>query len=228
MKVLIKNVQLEKEFPKFKTLENCSEGLLKEIARKYQIGTQKRVKFNREVELYGERKNQTSYRFVNRTKIELVKEIRNRAKIAIDVPRDYWTDEQYEAFLDEGVLDNMDVNVELEFKKRIGVYKDLLPYEDLPRHKQDDMFMEVSLDVWEYLTNEFNYKNDVDKNKLQVKRWRPLLYPHDFIWETDEEKEIAVNMKKIIEGTGGDSLKLNNAMKLVGTIEETTEDSVEE
>jgi len=227
MKVLIKNVQLEKEFPKFKTLEGCSESLLKEIATKYQIGTQKRIKFNREIELYGERKLQTSYRFVNRTRIELIKEIRNRAKISIDIPRDYWTSEQYEAFLDEGILDNMDVNVELEFKKRIGVYKDLMPYEDLPRHKQDEMFMEVSLDVWEYLTNEFNYKLDVDKNKLQVRRWRPLLYPHDFIWETDEEKEIATNMKKIIDGAGGDSLKLNNAMKLVRDIEEPIEDTIE-
>jgi hypothetical protein len=227
MKVLIKNVQLEKQFPKLKTLEDCPESLIKEIAREYQIGTQKRVKFSREVELYGERKSQTSFRFVNRTKMELVKEIRNRAKISIDVPRDYWTDEQYEAFLDEGILDNMDVTVEVEFKKRIGVYKDLFPYEDLPRHKQDDMFMEVSMDTWEFLTNQFNYKNDVDKNKLHVKRWRPLLYPHEFIYETEEEKSVAQEMTKILNGQGGDSLKLNNAMKLVGEISDTTEDVAE-
>jgi hypothetical protein len=227
MRVLIKNVQLEKEFPKVAnyTLETCPESLIKEIARAYQIGTQKRVKVVREIELYGERKPQTSYKFVNRTKVELLKEIRRRAKICIDIPREYWTDEQYEAFLDEGILDNMDINVEIDFKKSIGVYKDLMPYENLPRSKQDDMFIEVSMDAWEYFSNTFNYKNDVDKNKLRVKRWRPLLYPQEFVWETEEEKEQADKMNAAINAkTGGDSLKLDKAMKYAGDSEYTTED----
>lgn len=227
MKVLIKNIQLEKEFPKVRSLETCSEQTLREIARKYQIGTQKRVKVNRDIELYGERKTQSAIKFVNKTRTELITAIKGRTKIVIDIPREYWSDEQYETFVNEGILENMDVNVEIEFKERIGVYKDLMPFEDLPRHKQDAMFIEVSMDVWEYLSQELNYKYEKDKNGLRAKRWRPLIYPHEFIPDTEEEKETVEKMNKIINGPGGDVLKLNNALKLVGDVTETTEEDSE-
>jgi len=226
MKVLIKNVQLQKQFPKVKSLETCSEQSLREIARAYQIGTQKRVKTNREVQIHGERTTQAAWKYVQRSRAELVKAIQDRAKIVIDIPREYWTDDQYEAYLDEGILENTDINVEVEFKERMGIYKALMPYEDLPRHKQDAMFMDVSMEVWEYLTDQYNYMYDVDKNKLSVRRWRPLLYPHEFLFDNDAEKEVTEKMNKIINGTGGDSLKLNNAMKLVGEIAETTEEEI--
>lgn len=226
MKVLIKNVQLQKQFPKIKSLETCSDQLLREVARAYQIGTQKRVKTDRDVQIHGERTTQVAWKYVQRSRAELVKAIQDRAKITIDIPREYWSDEQYEAYLDEGILENTDINVEIEFKERMGIYKALMPYEDLPRHKQDAMFMEVSMEVWEYLGDQHNYMYDVDKNKLSVRRWRPLLYPHEFLADNDTEKKIVEEMNKTINGSGGESLKLNNAMKLAGEVSETIEEEV--
>lgn len=217
MKVLIKNVQLEYMYPNIKSLETCGESDLRRIATAYQIGTQKREKAKQEFNVEGERVEQSTYRYVPRTRMELVSEIRERLKVVIDIPREFWSNEQFEAFAAAGISETKDANVEMEFKARMGVYKDLMPYEDLPRHKQDTMFLEVDIPVWEFLSNKLNYYTEKQKEGLFSKRFRPLVYPQKMIPENDEEKEMAKEMNTILKAKkNGMSSAMDKAFRVLG------------
>lgn len=210
MKVRIKNNRLVLE-GKVQNLNDASYERLKEIAAKYQIGSQ-RFTF-REVEVINKGRSvmRTEEVVEPKTHSQLADEIRKKLTVGIIIPREYWTEEQREAFNSNDLLNEKDISREIAVKKAAGIQIDLVPFEEVKDTiKKASMLAEVTESQWDFLKKEFNKTikriKDEDGRLIGKKEnYRHILMVEEYVPENDEDVKRLEEEEKKKEAKSGKS-----------------------
>ena len=194
MKVRVKNNRLALE-GHLKNLEEASDEELRKVAAKYQIGWQTFVEKEVPVQSRGITKMRTEQVVQPKSRKQLEDEIRKRLTVTLYVPKEYWTEEQEEAFTSNDLMNEKDINREREVKKAANIMQVIPPYEDVgDKITEAKMLGELTEDQWEYFKDQFNYKikrvkddegKVVDKKKNYVHR----LMAVEYIPENEKDQE---------------------------------------
>lgn len=208
MKVRIKNNRLALE-GKVQSLDDISFDRLKEIAAKYQIGSQRFTFKEVEVVSRGRSIFRNEEIVEPKTHKQIADEIRRRLTVSIIIPREYWTEEQRDAFSNNDLLNEKDINREVAVKKAAGIQIDLPPYEEVKDSiARASMLADVTEGQWEFLKKEFNkvVKRLEDEHGRLIGRkenYRHILMVDEYIPENDEDKARLEEEEKKKEAKSG-------------------------
>ena len=195
MKVRIKNNRLALECH-ITNLDEAQEDKLREATAKFQIGWNKFTSKEVEVINRGRSVMKTQETLEPKPKKQILDELRNKLTIKFYIPREYWTQEQADAFATNDLLNEKDIAREQEVKKAAGIMVVLPPYEETKDSlKRATMFADVTEPQWEYLKGVFNKKytrikdsegRTIGKKESYVHR----LVAEEYIPENEEDEKI--------------------------------------
>jgi len=195
MKVRIKNNRLALECH-ITNLEEASDDKLREATAKFQIGWQKFISKDIEVINRGRSVMKTQETLEPKSKKQICDELRNKLTIRFYIPREYWTQEQADAFSSNDLLNEKDLSREQEVKKAAGIMVVLPPYEDTKDTlKRATMFADITDAQWEYLKGVFNKKytrvKDDEGRTIQKKEsYVHRLVAEEYIPENEEDEKV--------------------------------------
>ncbi len=196
MKCVIKNSRLLTEFT-LESLAQADDSRLKEVCRRLQIGTTYKSITDKEVFSKGRAIMQKVEQLLPKTRGMMETEIRKRLTIIIEVPKEFWSDEQREFFIKNNIAELKDINEEQKLKEEVGIRIVLQPFEKA-RSKREEALLtaEVSADVADYIksvTNvSFTPKSTDENGRITEYRnsARNFISVIEKIAETPEEEEI--------------------------------------
>lgn len=205
MKVVVKNNRLALE-SRLDSLSDASDIKLKELARKFQIGLQSLSKTLVERNKDGRMVEEESFLYQNKPRAVLEDEIRKALKISLTTPKDYWTEAQKHAWVNNNIEEIQDASEERRMKEEAGIFKELKPFEKgLDDFATARLLHELTEEQWEYFKGVHNFydketgeKDDtgrVIRKRLYIHR----LMPHEYIPENDEDLQ---RLRDMAKGTG--------------------------
>lgn len=200
MKIRVKNNRLALEC-KVKNLEKATIPTLQKIARKYQLGIDMIEKKEQRVIKRGEEEMEEKLTYLRKPKSVLINDIRRYLTITLDIPKEYWTDEQRDFFVSNKIEDLDDARMAVDLKKEAGILYELPPFEDGVSDIQTlRLLAELTEEQWEYMKDRYNYKIEIVKDpetdlKTKKKHYRHMLMVHEWIPENKEDEERVEEMK---------------------------------
>lgn len=204
MKVLVANFRLALEC-QVKNLSEIPESKLRDVAAKYQIGWGRFVEKQVPVMSRGVMKMQTERIMEPKPRKVLEDEIRKRLTISLIVPKEYWTPEQEDAFMSNGLIDEKDINKEKAVKLEAKIDQDIPPYEQTKdKFAQMKMLAELTEMQWDYFREYYNTKIELKKDEDgriigREKRYVHRLRVEEYIPENEEDE---VRLKEMNEKKG--------------------------
>jgi hypothetical protein len=204
MKVIIKNnrLQLENQMTnQMINLGSLAEADLAKIAAKYQIGTQRVARRSMDVTKHGKVEEEERLVYEKKPRIVLEDEIRSHLMITIDIPREYWTQEQAFAWESNNVQDMNDINDINRIKRGSGILTELPPFEDgLDNFNTSKLLCELTEEQWQFISDYYNFvinleKDEVTGQKTQKRTYIHRLLVHEWVPENDQDIERLKDMK---------------------------------
>lgn len=194
MKVKVKNNRLILEC-KVDNLSTIPETKLRDIAAKYQIGWGRFVEKEFPVMVRGVAKTQKERVMEPKPRRMLEDEIRKYLSINLIIPKEYWTQEQEDAFMSNNLAEEKDITRENAIKEQAGISQTLPPYEKTTdKFAENKMFGILTEGQWEYFKTYYNSKVEFKKDEDGRIIGRETKYVHrliadEMIPETQEEEE---------------------------------------
>lgn len=200
MRVRVKNnrLSLEGSTPSFSALDDLR---LAQLAGKYQIGTQKVVKRSVDVSRGGRTVEEERMSYEKKPRAVLGDEIRKYISVTIDIPKEYWTEEQLYAWESNNVEEMKEISEINQIKTEAGILSKLPPFEEgLDNLQTSRLLFEMTESQWEWVSDHYNFKITLEENKeggvTKKKTYVPRLVVHEWIPENDEDKARLEEMKE--------------------------------
>ncbi len=200
MKIRIKNNRLFLEC-QVKNLNDIPEQKLREVAAKYQIGWSKLSPVDIATNMDGTARISREQIVAAKPRKMLEDEIRKYLSISLIVPKEYWTEEQQNAFMTNSLSEEKDIQREVEIKKSVKIQQDLPPYEETKdKYKEVMMFAELNETQWDYFKQYYNSKINLKKDEegrtigKEIKNVNRLMV-EEYLPENDEDEERVKTME---------------------------------
>lgn len=194
MKVLIKNNRLALE-ASVKKLSDLDDMKLAQLAARYQIGSQRVVKKPVEVLRKGRVLEEERLTYEKKPRAILENEIRKYLSITVDVPKEYWTDDQAYFWQSNSIEEKDDINEINRLKEEMGILAELPPFEEGKDNLSTSRLLcELTESQWNWVSEHTNFKMEYEKDDetkiTNAKRTHVhKLMVHEWVPENDEDVE---------------------------------------
>lgn len=194
MKVLIKNNRLALE-ASVKKLSDLDDTKLAQLAARYQIGSQRVVKKSVEVTRKGKVVEEERLTYEKKPRSILENEIRRYLSITIDVPKEYWTDDQAYFWQSNSIEEKDDINEINRLKEEMGILAELPPFEEGKDNLSTSrMLCELTEPQWNWISEYYNFRMEYEKDEetkiMSGKRvYIHKLMVHEWVPENDGDVE---------------------------------------